>query len=313
MSPPAPTPPALAVVVPTRGDHEQLRLTLACLAAQTDPPPHEVVVVDDNDLGGEDSRALAAVLEEVRGLLPVRSVTGPGRGRAAARNTGAAAAGASWIVFLDADVVVGPGFLRAYGEAARPGRFLHGTMRELPAARRLLGRLRDAPLAEVQASGAALHTAPCEGADRGPARRTMTNALERAIESMARGALPDVAPWLGLVGANSAVEKESWHRAGGFEESFGRVWGCEDLEFGLRLHETGLRRHLVPRALGIHLSHVRRDRWEQHRVNMDRFTALHPRPSVRALPALLGADGSPERYVAAVLAYAPAPGRGDTP
>ncbi|MGP3733774.1 glycosyltransferase family 2 protein [Streptomyces sp. GDS52] len=300
-------------MVPTRGDHEQLRLTLACLAAQAGAPPHEVVVVDDNDRGGEDSRALTSVLEEVRGLLPVRAVAGPGRGRAAARNTGAAAAGAPWIVFLDADVVVGPGFLRAYGEAARPGRFLHGRMRELPSARRLLGRLRSAPLAEVQESGAALHTAPEEGAERGPMRRTMTNALERAIESMAGGALPDVAPWLGLVGANSAVSRESWCQAGGFEESFGRVWGCEDLEFGLRLHEAGLRRHLVPRALGIHLSHVRRDRWEQHSVNMERFTALHPLPSVRALSALLGADGSPERYVAAVRADTPAPGFVDTP
>ncbi|MDJ0462512.1 glycosyltransferase [Streptomyces sp. H27-C3] len=299
-------------MVPTRGDHERLRFALACLAVQTGAPPHEVVVVDDND-SGDDARALASVLEEARRLLPVRGVAGPGRGRAAARNTGAAAADAPWVVFLDADVVVGPGFLRAYADAVRPSRFLHGRLRELPSAARLLARLRGAPLSAAQEAGAALHTAPAAGAGRDPLRRTMANALERAIESMAAGTLPDVAPWLGLVGANSAVSKDTWLRTGGFDEGFDRVWGCEDLEFGLRLHDAGLRRHLVPEAHGIHLSHARPDRWEQHSLNMDRFSALHPRASVRALAALLGPSGTPERYVAAVGAADPVSGSAGTP
>jgi GT2 family glycosyltransferase len=317
MSPPTPSAPsapcALTVVIPTRGDHERLRVTLACLAAQSAAPPHEVVVVDDNDAGGSEARALDSVLDEVRQLLPVRAVSGPGRGRAAARNRGAAAAGAPWLLFLDADVVVGPGFLRAYADAALPGRFLHGGLRELPTAARLLGRLREAPFATVQEAGAALTAAGAEGAGRDPLRRTTANALERAVESMATGDLPDVAPWLGLVGASSAVERAAWRLTGGFDEGFARVWGCEDLEFGLRLYEAGLRRHLVPDALGVHLSHARPDRWEQHSVNMDRFAALHPRRSVRALEVLLGPGGTPERYVAAVGAADPVSGSAGTP
>ncbi|MET9801725.1 glycosyltransferase family 2 protein [Streptomyces sp. NPDC006368] len=303
MSPPLPSAPiTLAVVVPTRGDHQRLRVTLACLAAQTDAPAHEVIVVDDNAPDGRP--ALAEVLAEARDRLPLRVVPGPGQGRAAARNAGAGVAEAAWVVFLDADVVVGPRFLRAYADAARPGFFLHGRMRELPTAARLLTALEDAPRSEIQRVAAELDGSVAEARSRDPLRRTMANALERAVEAMDAGSLPDVAPWLGLVGANSAVEKAAWRSVGGFDEEFGRDWGCEDIEFGLRLHTAGLRRSLVPEAYGIHLSHARTGRWDQHGRNMERFAMLHPLPAVRALTALLGPDGTPERYVAAVQAEA---------
>ncbi|MER5307658.1 glycosyltransferase family 2 protein [Streptomyces sp. NPDC002773] len=303
MSPPVPSPPiTLAVVVPTRGDHRRLRVTLACLAAQTDAPPHEVIVVDDNESDGR--AALAGILADVRDLLPLRSVPGPGRGRAAVRNAGAEAADAAWVVFLDADVVVGPRFLRAYADAVRPGVFLHGRMRELATAERLLTTLEGAGPAEIQRIAAELTAAPADARSRDPLRRTMANALERAVEAMEAGTLPDVAGWLGFVGANSAVEKETWRSVGGFDEGFGRDWGCEDIEFGVRLHTAGLRRVLVPEAYGIHLSHARPGRWHQHGRNMERFALLHPLPAVRALTALLGPDGTPERYVAAVRAGA---------
>ncbi|MFF1509644.1 glycosyltransferase family 2 protein [Streptomyces sp. NPDC058326] len=302
MSPPVPSPPAsLAVVVPTRGDHLRLRATLACLAAQTDAPAHEVIVVDDN--APEDRTALAGILAEARDRLPLRSVPGPGRGRAAVRNAGAQEAEAAWVVFLDADVLVGPGFLRAYADAARPGVFLHGRMRELPTAERLLTSLEGADPAEIQRIAAEL-TTTADARGRDPLRRTMANALERAVEAMDAGTLPDVADWLGFVGANSAVEKQVWRSVGGFDEGFGRDWGCEDIEFGVRLRGAGLRRALVPEAYGIHLSHARPGRWHQHGRNMERFALLHPLPAVRALPALLGPDGTPDRYVAAVRAEA---------
>ncbi|GFH38239.1 glycosyltransferase family 2 protein [Streptomyces pacificus] len=306
MSPPLPSAPlTLAVVVPTRGDHQRLRVTLASLAGQTDAPAHEVIVVDDSAPGG--GPALAEVLAEARDRLPLRVVPGPRQGRAAVRNAGAGAAATAWVLFLDADVVVGPRFLRAYADAARPGFFLHGLTRELPAAARLLATLEGASWPELQRTAAELTGAATDVRVRDPLRRTMANALERAIEAMDAGTLPDVAAWLGFVGANSAVEKEAWRSAGGFDEEFGRDWGCEDIELGVRLHGAGLRRALVPEAYGIHLSHARPGRWQQHGRNMERFAMLHPLPAVRALTALLGPDGTPERYVAAVRAEAARP------
>jgi hypothetical protein len=56
----------------------------------------------------------------------------------------------------------------------------------------------------------------------------------------------------------------------------------------------------APAAGGFHLTHPRPDRWAEHQVNLDRFTAQHPDPAVAALPALLASSGSPQRYLDAV-------------
>jgi len=303
--------PTLSVVIPTRGPASRLRATLACLAgAACAAPPFEVVLVDDTDDNSEGGRhpgagpALVTVLACAARWLPLRRVPGPRRGRAAARNTGAAAALGSWLVFLDSDVLVGPGFLATHAQAAAADVFVHGRMRELPTAERFLVLVDSAGEAAVQRARTELVSGPDgpRSGTRDPRRRLVTNALERAIEQMADGTLPDVAPWLGCVGANVAMAHTTWATVGGFDEGFGRVWGCEDLELGLRLYQAGFTRRLCPDALGIHLSHARPGRWEQHAENLDRFAELHPRPDVTALRALLGPTGTPGEYVRCVQA-----------
>ncbi|MET9436380.1 glycosyltransferase [Streptomyces sp. NPDC006551] len=94
--------PSYAVVVPTLG-RPSLNRCLAALAASPGPGPARVVIVHDRP--GEDGTVPGLEIPEV--LRPVTVVVpGRARGPAAARNTGAAAAGpVPWIVFLDDDVV----------------------------------------------------------------------------------------------------------------------------------------------------------------------------------------------------------------
>lgn len=290
---PDPGPPQVSVVVPTRNKAPRLRLTLACLARQTGGDRIEVVVVDD-----ASTDHTADVLREAAACLPLVVVDGRGQGRASARNLGARHAGADWLVFLDDDVLVGGDFVAAHLAAKDPDRFVHGRLRELAGADRMVEELRTAPAEEIaRARDELLERHP----DR-PARRyrTHSNALERAIEAMVGGTLDDVAPWLGCVGANTAMSRRAFERVGGFDEGFGTTWGCEDLELGYRLHHAGVRRALAGAALGVHLTHRRPDRWEQHEVNLDRFRSLHPEPSVHHLDLLLGPRPDPLGYAAAV-------------
>lgn len=93
-----------AVVVPSIG-RPSLQVTLAGLAEQKYPPV-EVVVVDDRVAGATPLTTPAALTARSR----ARIVAGSARGPAAARNLGWQVTQAPWVVFLDDDVEVPPGW-----------------------------------------------------------------------------------------------------------------------------------------------------------------------------------------------------------
>ena len=92
-----------SVVVPTIG-RRCLDDCLSALAAAADPPPHEVLVVDDrpDPDGPLDVSGAGPLADRVRVLAT------HGRGPAAARNAGLREVAAPWVVFLDDDVTVRP-------------------------------------------------------------------------------------------------------------------------------------------------------------------------------------------------------------
>lgn len=105
--------PTLSVVVPTKGRPGYLHRCLAALAAATYPGDrYEVVVV--NDAGGP---AVERVVSSFAERLPIRLAEPRGRGPAAARNAGAAAARGRYIAFTDDDCEPAPGWLCALERA----------------------------------------------------------------------------------------------------------------------------------------------------------------------------------------------------
>jgi GT2 family glycosyltransferase len=100
------SPPLVSVVVPTRDRPDRLRACLAALEAQS-AASFEVVVVDDG------SQRAAAVRDVVATAPHARLVRSPGRGPAAARNLGAAAAKAPVVCFTDDDCRPEPGWVDA--------------------------------------------------------------------------------------------------------------------------------------------------------------------------------------------------------
>ncbi|AYN40320.1 glycosyltransferase [Streptomyces dangxiongensis] len=288
------TPERVSVVVPTRDKAGSLRLTLACLADQSCPVPVDVVVVNDaappRD-GTPDATERVVAEAAGRPSLPVRAVRGPGRGRAAARNAGAAVAVGDLLLFLDDDILLPPTAVAAHVAAHHrdADACVHGPVRDLPGARRLLASTEPG-----------VRRAPYEAVAAGRFGRTVVTALERLVAAMAEGRAPAVAPWLVCIGANTSMPRALWRRSGGYDEGFGTTWGCEDLELGRRLWSLGTRMRLAPDAPGVHLTHERPDRWEQHARTLARFTDKHPEPAVRALAALLGPSGTPDRYLEAL-------------
>jgi glycosyltransferase involved in cell wall biosynthesis len=103
-------PPAVTVVVPTRGRVAYLEVTLDSLCRQRARAPHELLVVDD---GATDATP------EVAARFGVRCVShGEQRSLNAARNTGLRQSRAPLIAFVDDDVLAPEGWLEALLEGA---------------------------------------------------------------------------------------------------------------------------------------------------------------------------------------------------
>lgn len=269
----------LSVVIASRDRLDAVRATLACLSRHPDADTeHEIILVDDGLEPGLNALA--------RGRA--RLVDGPHRGRAAARNAGAAAARGDRLLFLDNDILTPPGWLAVH--AADGDQVRHGPLLEFPAARRWLAGLPPDPSGLRRAAEAVL---------LGQCGRLVRNRLEAAALAMASGQVPPVAPWLAAVGASLSLSRAAFTEVGGFDEGFGRGWGCEDLELGFRLAATGREIEVLPVDDGVHLSHAREGRWIQHNENLRRFIALHDDPAVHALPLLLGESGSVTDYITA--------------
>jgi glycosyltransferase involved in cell wall biosynthesis len=108
----------VSVVVPTRDRPHQLAACLRALVAQTSAV-HEIVVVDDASVDA------VAVADVVATVPAARLVRGLGRGPAAARNIGVAAATGDVVCFTDDDCRPEPGWVAALaaqvGEGAAAG------------------------------------------------------------------------------------------------------------------------------------------------------------------------------------------------
>ena len=101
---------AVSVVIPTRNRAGYLAVTLSSLARQQLDRPYEVLVVDDGSSDGTGEAVRAAGVRHVRQELA--------RGLNAARNTGVRMSAAPLIAFLDDDVDVPAGWLRALSDGA---------------------------------------------------------------------------------------------------------------------------------------------------------------------------------------------------
>ncbi|HWF82943.1 MAG TPA: glycosyltransferase [Streptosporangiaceae bacterium] len=247
---------SLSVIIPVYRQSRCLDMTLGSLAAQTPSPGEfEVIVVDDGS--GDDT---AAVVGKHEASLPVRLVQhGVNRGRAAARNSGAAVAESDRLLLLDADSYADPGLLDAHARFGRsfPGKVLLGARNEWSWQ---LVADQPAPLADLA---------------RGPVKDLR---FVYGLEPAAVGT-SDV-PWIFGHSHNMSLPAADFRACGGFDENF-TGWGYEDIDFAYRLYVAAGRAtdyfQFDTAALCHHLPHFRlsAENWAQAAKTVTYFIDKH--------------------------------------
>lgn len=222
----------MTVIVPTYNRAPLLDDVLGGLASQRPgTPAFEVLVIDD----GSTDATEAVVERHAAAGLPVRRAHQPNAGLNAARNLGARLAASELLLYLDDDVLVGSGWVRAMGEAWSAH----------PDAAAVAGPVRlrfDAP----------------PPAWLGPRLHTYLSGLDGPPQP--GWLLPPAVP----VGANFGLRRSWWERVGGFRAGLDRrgaslVSGGE-VELFRRVRLAGGRIRWCPEA------------WVIHRIPPERLT-----------------------------------------
>lgn len=236
----------LTVVIPTIGNHEVLRSVLDGYDGQDVPPDSfEVVVVADR--AEPDLEAVRAAIGERR--YPVRLLRGETPGPSANRNAGWQVAQAPIVLFTDSDTIPVPRLVSEHLEWHR--RFPEDEVA-------VLGLVRWAPGIEVT-----------------PFMRWLEHGVQFDYESIPG----EAASWAHLYSSNSSVKRALLERVGGFDEQ--RLpYGYEDLDWGYRAREHGLRVVLNRRAVVDHWRTMTVENWQVRAPRLAgsewRFCQLHP-------------------------------------
>jgi len=203
-----------SVVIPTYQRRQIVVRSVAALAGQTCADFEVVVAVD----GSSDGTAEA--LRALETSFPLRVLEQPNRGRAAAVNAGAAAAGGELILFLDDDMRADPRLLEEHERSHREGADV--VMGDLPLD-------PDSP-SNLLSWGVGWWA-------RNRRERLSAPGAEIGIADLLTGQL--------------SISRAAYEAVGGFDESFTRdgLFGGEDLDLGYRLLKAGYKIVFNPRAI----------------------------------------------------------------
>lgn len=205
--------PEITVVIPAYNGGWVLRRTVEALQGQDAAPERfEIIIVDDGSTDGS-----AEGLDEPRGPVSVRVLRQANRGRAAARNLGAAEARSRVLLFLDADVWAAPGLVSAHLAH-------HAGARPLG----VQGRSLVDPDSLTTVFMRATHLLP----DLTVRNRNNLSPLH-------------------VITRNFSVTTEAFRQVGGFDEGF-VGYGWEDIDLGIRLRDAGVALRYEPTGLAYH-------------------------------------------------------------
>lgn len=217
---------SLSIIIPNSGN-ARIRFLLESLIIQDLIEQCEILLVSDRP------NELDKYIGPYRDFVSIVPFREPVNGHPASklRNHGADIAKYDRLLFIDNDIILGPGVVQKH--LAHNGGVLCGNIRELPAdSQILLKTFYDREFINLW-------------------KASISDFREQLFGSSAD---PVSVSWKNLYSGHFSVLKEDFRRAGYFDETGYR---CHDLELGLRLEKQGTSILIDPTCHSIHLEHPR--------------------------------------------------------
>ena len=231
----------MALIVSSYQKPRHLRMALASIARQDEPPGRfEVIVADD----GSTDETPDLVEQFAAGVdFAVKFTTHPHATFQVSRcrNEGAAASVAPYLVFVDGDCIVPRDFVRQHLARRRPGVVMFG----------------DRYCLDEQISARIDESVVRSGAFRYLVTREERRKLARWDRKARWYNLIRHSSKPRLLGGHFALWRSDYERVNGCDENF-QGWGCEDDDLGYRLRQSGLQlRSIVRWTRTYHVWHPR--------------------------------------------------------
>lgn len=283
-----------SLIIPTYNKVTRLRLTLLGLQHVESLNEVELIFVDD----GSTDETLG-VLEEFAtdlrqaGHPSIHVLSGVNSGRSGARNLGAKKARGEVLIFMDDDLLVHPNFIKAHflRQQHSDQLVVHGAIFNLP----FLKFFKD-PVSGEPWEGQTIRKETLkyrlepqlitEGRyDRlkEQARKTKFEKDIYELLSSTQQTAKKNGRWISCTGGNLSVRRDTFWNVGGFDTNMGKIWGCEDLELGYRLEQSGCSFVYDEHAVNYHMSHYRAQALLEHTRAIQAFYKKHADPDILLL------------------------------
>ena len=241
----------ISLIITTYNWPEALTLTLQSVLNQT-RLPDELIVADDGSSAGT-----ARIVKDALSAYPAKwcHVWHEDRGvrQSRIKNLAVRYSTATYLIFVDQDVVLHPEFIADHVRMAEKGIFLQGK-RVLLSKEHTTEVLEQGSFVPPRFWGRSLGNR--KNAFRFPLLSKML-AKPKAFETSLRG-------------CNLSMFKSDFLAVDGFDETFDGSWGREDSDICYRLFHSGVRvKNLSFLALQYHLRHQLSEHWDRERLDSE--------------------------------------------
>lgn len=275
----------ISIIIPTFNKLPRLKLTITSLLCQKiSKEKYEVIFINDGSTDDTDAYFMSSNFQFNYQYYKVNNV-----GRAAARNIGIRHSKFDLLLFIDDDLILSPNFIQEHLNIQEKNtKIVHGRIYNLSSLRFFkdpsTGEFYDEikhirnyhNLLKMCINQEDIYSS----FDAKISSKGKVSTFEDVIENIYK--MNSKFRWLMFNGGNTSIPKSWVEELSGFDEQFGILWGCEDLELGYRLYQQGKEFAYSYLAANFHMTHYRKNYKLEHHKTLEHFYSKHQDISIIA-------------------------------